>query len=110
VLGYIAGNKYSLPIDAGNSAKHTKKFYEELKVNGFRLHDYTALMHWNWDHTFGMHAITGKSICGHLTNKKLIEVSKWKWTDEEAKLWYTFIQYYAKIFYGDGAHLKMRKC
>lgn len=85
VLGYINGDKYSVAIDAGNSSKHVEKFYNELRNANLRLPDYTVITHWHWDHTFGMHAVAGKTISGHLTNEKLKEVSTWQWTDSDMK-------------------------
>lgn len=85
VLGYIKGEKYSLAVDAGNSSKHVEKFYNELKNAGLRLPDYTVITHWHWDHTFGMHAVSGKTISGHLTNEKLEEVATWQWSDNDMK-------------------------
>lgn len=85
VLAYIRGDKYSLAVDAGNSAEHVKKFYNEIKSLNMRLPDYTVITHWHWDHTFGMHAAEGKTIAGHLTNKKLKEVMQWKWSDSDMK-------------------------
>lgn len=86
VLGYIKGDKYSLAIDAGNSKDHVNKFYDSLKQSGFDKPDLTVITHWHWDHTFGMHAIEGKSISCNSTNQKLIEVSKWGWSDEDMSL------------------------
>ncbi|NMM62644.1 MBL fold metallo-hydrolase [Clostridium sp. P21] len=85
VLGYIYGNKYSLAIDAGNSSKHVEKFYQELRKINLRLPDYTVITHWHWDHTFGMHAVSGKTIAGQMTNKKLKEVAAWQWSDDDMK-------------------------
>ncbi|GKX66519.1 MBL fold metallo-hydrolase [Inconstantimicrobium mannanitabidum] len=83
VLGYVNGDRYSLAIDGGNSDKHVEKFYEELKKANLRLPDYTVITHWHWDHTFGMHAVLGKTIAGKPTNNKLKEVMTWKWSDED---------------------------
>lgn len=85
VLGFIKGDYYNLAIDAGNSAAHVKKFYKELEKANLSLPDYTILTHWHWDHTFGLHAVYGKTIAGHLTNKKLEEVSTWEWSDVKMK-------------------------
>jgi glyoxylase-like metal-dependent hydrolase (beta-lactamase superfamily II) len=82
VLGYIKGDKYSLAVDAGNSPGHVEKFYRNLRELDLRLPDFTVITHWHWDHTFGMHAVSGKTAAGHLTNRKLGEVQKWEWTDE----------------------------
>jgi glyoxylase-like metal-dependent hydrolase (beta-lactamase superfamily II) len=81
-LGYIKGDKYSLAIDAGNSLDHVEKFYKVLETSGLRLPEFTIITHWHWDHTFGMHAVSGKTIACRRTNEKLGEVRKWKWTDE----------------------------
>ncbi|MDP4090324.1 MAG: MBL fold metallo-hydrolase [Bacillota bacterium] len=85
VLGYINGDKYSLAVDAGNSRRHVEKFYEELRNENLRLPDYTVITHWHWDHTFGMHAVSGKTVSGRRTNEKLKEVAAWQWTDEATK-------------------------
>lgn len=81
-LYYILGDAYSLAIDAGNSKAHVDKFYQAIREMGFRLPDYTAITHWHWDHTFGMHAVNGVTITGHKTHEKLQGVMNWAWTDE----------------------------
>lgn len=81
VLGYIQGDNYSLAIDAGNSPNHVRLFYSELQQAGLPLPAYTAITHWHWDHTFGMHAVTGKTIAGHRTNQQLATVRTWQWND-----------------------------
>jgi glyoxylase-like metal-dependent hydrolase (beta-lactamase superfamily II) len=86
VLGFVKGDKYSIAIDAGNSKKHVEKFYNALNIIGFNNPDFTIITHWHWDHTFGMHQVSGKTIAGHLTNNKLREVSNWKWTDADMKI------------------------
>jgi glyoxylase-like metal-dependent hydrolase (beta-lactamase superfamily II) len=85
ILGYIRGDNYSLAIDAGNSSDHVEKFYRELRISGLRPPDFTVITHWHWDHSFGIHAVSGKTIAGYLTNEKLAEVQKWEWTDEAMK-------------------------
>lgn len=85
VLGYISGDTFSLAVDAGNSSVHVEKFYRELTGSGLRLPDFTILTHWHWDHSFGMHAVSGATVACHLTNEKLTEVQEWEWTDEAMK-------------------------
>lgn len=80
-LGYIRGDKFSLMVDAGNSAKHAGLFLSCLAEHGFPAPDYVALTHWHWDHTFGMHALKAKSIAGRLTNQQLGIMAQWKWDD-----------------------------
>jgi glyoxylase-like metal-dependent hydrolase (beta-lactamase superfamily II) len=86
VLGYIKGDKYALAVDAGNSADHAEKFYRNLRESGLRLPDFTVITHWHWDHTFGMHSVSGKTVAGHLTNRRLGEIQTWAWTDEAMKM------------------------
>lgn len=84
-LYYIKGDRYSVAIDAGNSKAHVEEFYTELKKNCLPLPAYTVITHWHWDHTFGLHAISGASIGSELTNRKLLEVAKWQWTREKMR-------------------------
>ena len=113
VLGYIRGDKYTLAIEAGNSQDHVYKFYEALSDNGLKEPSYTAITHWHWDHTFGMHAISGKSIVCLDTNEKLKEVSKWGWSPGEmsARLEsgaeIEFCDQYIKVEYEDPEDIKV---
>lgn len=82
-LGHIRGDRFSLAIDAGNSAAHVRKFQDAIHANGLPAPAFVALTHWHWDHTFGMHALPGLSIAGHRTDAKLREVAGWGWSDTE---------------------------
>lgn len=82
VLSYIKGDKYALAIDAGNSKTHVEQFYYLLNKAGLPLPDYTVITHYHWDHTFGMNAISGKSIVCDITNVKLEEMKTWAWTEQ----------------------------
>ena len=84
-LFYIKGDDYSVVVDAGNSAKHVKQFYDCLNDNNLPLPFYTIISHWHWDHTFGLSAINGISLSSEKARDKLIEVSKWKWNIEEMR-------------------------
>ncbi|WP_022762590.1 MBL fold metallo-hydrolase [Butyrivibrio sp. AD3002] len=74
-LGYVKGDNWSLAIDAGHSAAHTKEFYALLKKEDLPLPSLTVLTHWHWDHTFGMHAVNGLCLANAKTNEYL---SQWK--------------------------------
>lgn len=82
LIGYIKGDKYSLMVDAGNSRNHVKKFNDSIEESNLRLPDYVAITHWHWDHTYGMNAVTGKTIACEITNERLKVMSKWQWTEE----------------------------
>ena len=71
MLAYVKGDRLSLAIDAGYSSLHMKDFYEAIEAADFRKPDFTAITHWHYDHTFGMHAIKGVSIAHKKTNEFL---------------------------------------
>lgn len=81
-LGYIKGEHFALQVDAGNSKMHAELFNRELAKKGLPQADLVAITHWHWDHTFGMHAIAGKTVACRLTNEQLKTVAKWEWTEE----------------------------
>lgn len=81
-LGYVRGDRYSLMVDAGNSAGHAALYRQCLDELGLPAPDYVAITHWHWDHTFAMHAVPGITIAGRLTNEQLSKVMTWEWTDE----------------------------
>lgn len=82
VLGYVRGDRYSLMVDAGNSSDHVDLFNREITELGLPLPDYVAITHWHWDHTFGMSAVTGKTIANRVTNEQLKIVKDWSWSHE----------------------------
>ena len=74
-LGYVKGDNYSIAIDAGHSAAHTKEFYDLLEKEKLPLPSLTVITHWHWDHTFGMHAAAGLCLANEKTNQYL---ATWK--------------------------------
>jgi glyoxylase-like metal-dependent hydrolase (beta-lactamase superfamily II) len=75
-LGYVKGDNYSIAIDAGHSAAHTRQFYDLLEKENLPLPSMTVITHWHWDHTFGMHAVNGLRIANSITNNHLKEYGK----------------------------------
>jgi len=82
ILGYVHGDRFSIAIDAGNSAAHTARFAESLVAEKLPCPTFTVITHWHWDHTFGMHAVPGMTIASHETDLILRKVAKWTWTDD----------------------------
>ncbi len=72
-LSYIRGDKWSLAVDAGHSADHTREFYRALEEAGLPLPELTVLTHWHWDHTFGMHAVHGLTLANRRTRDYLAD-------------------------------------
>lgn len=81
-LSYIRGDRYSLMVDAGNSAGHAALFLQGLEELELPAPSYVAITHWHWDHTFAIHAVPGTTIAGRLTNEQLSKVMAWDWTEE----------------------------
>ncbi len=71
VLGYIRGDRLSMAVDAGHSMEHVDEFYNALDEAHLPRPSLTAITHWHWDHTLGMHHINGLSIAGKRTNAYL---------------------------------------
>lgn len=70
-LGYIKGDKMAVAVDAGHSSSHVEDFYRALEAEGLPLPDLTVITHWHWDHTFGMHAVHGRTMARPETNQHL---------------------------------------
>lgn len=71
MLAYIRGDKWSLAIDAGYSSSHVADFYRAIEAEHLKKPDFTVITHWHYDHTFGMHAVSGVSIAHEKTNEFL---------------------------------------
>ncbi len=70
-LAYVRGDRWSFAVDAGHSAAHVREFYHALEDAGLPLPAVTVLTHWHWDHTFGMHAVSGRTIASRKTDAYL---------------------------------------
>ncbi|MGL4393648.1 MAG: MBL fold metallo-hydrolase [Brevinema sp.] len=81
-LGYIKGDDYSIMIDCGNSKAHLELFMQGLDERALPHPKLAVITHWHWDHTFGMHAFSGKTLANSLTQLRLQQMSTWIWTDE----------------------------
>ena len=73
-LGYICGTKMALAVDAGHSSKHVEEFYDAILAEGLSLPEITVITHWHWDHTYGMHAVSGKTMARAETNSILTQI------------------------------------
>ena len=76
-LAYIYREDGSYIIDAGNSEKHLKHFYKQLKKQKLPLPKYSIITHHHWDHSFGLYysnttSLGLKETEGHLIRHKEI--------------------------------------
>ena len=81
-LGYIHGEKYSVLVDAGNSAAHLNAMLDAIDEAGLPKPEVALITHWHWDHTFGMHAFFGTTMTHAKTNEILEGITQWQWTPE----------------------------
>lgn len=70
-LAYIYKENGSYIIDVGNSKKHVKYFFKQLKKNNLPMPKYSIITHHHWDHTFGIKYTNTHSISLTETNNKL---------------------------------------
>ena len=75
-LGYILGSGMALAVDAGHSSSHVEEFYDAIREEGLPLPELTVITHWHWDHTYGMHAVNGKTLARPETNARLLEIKR----------------------------------
>ena len=75
-LGYILGSGIALAVDAGHSSSHVEEFYDAIREEGLPLPALTVITHWHWDHTYGMHAVNGKTLARPETNARLLEIKR----------------------------------
>lgn len=94
MLGYVAGDSWSLAIDGGFSPDQVQGFYKQLEQNGLEHPAMTALTHWHWDHTLGLPAVEGLVVASNLTNDLLrAERERLQDKDYEKRLrsWYVYV-------------------
>jgi glyoxylase-like metal-dependent hydrolase (beta-lactamase superfamily II) len=82
ILMAVSGDRYTLMIDAGNSAAHAKLFLEKLKEAGRPQPTLAAIIHWHWDHIFGLEALDIPSIASVDTRVEMEKLVPFKWDDQ----------------------------
>ena len=73
MLVLLKGDRLALAVDAGASAVHVEEFYAQLDDAGLPRPDLTAITHWHWDHTFGMHRANGLTVACRRTGELLAQ-------------------------------------
>ena len=104
-LGYIRGDQWALAVDAGHSDAHVEAFYQALKRENLPLPALTVLTHWHWDHSFGLHRITGLSIANTITNQHLRSFRKR--VDEEGREAFLSLDESVRLEYAGGKAIRI---
>ena len=104
-LGYIQGDQWSLAVDAGHSAAHVEAFYQALERENLPLPALTVLTHWHWDHSFGLHRISGLSIANRITNQHLRSFRKR--LDEEGREAFLSLDESVRLEYAGGKEIRI---
>ena len=114
VLGYIAGNRYSVLVDAGSSPRHINAFLQEIYAFGLKKPDFVLITHSHWDHTYGLCALDIPAICNSTTYRLLKEDSKKIWDLEhfeeykKSELIEPFIYEHMELEYPDISKVRIR--
>ena len=74
----VAGDRWTLALDAGSSRAHTREFLAGLPQRPAAV----AYTHSHWDHVFGGGEIGGPVIAQTLTARRLEEMALVDWNDE----------------------------
>ena len=82
ILSVICGNQQTLIVDAGNSDKHAKLFFDELNQSQIANYHSVVLTHWHWDHSFGTNQMNLLTIAHENTKMHLEKMMEFDWTDE----------------------------
>ena len=81
VLGYLRGDRRTLLIDAGNSARHAGELQTLLAEHKLPHPDLVALTHSHWDHCYGLCGWSAISICSCATKRDLERDAALTWSD-----------------------------
>ncbi|EZH64824.1 hydrolase glyoxylase [Bacillaceae bacterium JMAK1] len=82
-LGLVCGDKYSMVIDAGNSAQHAREFLTEVRALNVPPVKYVVITHGHWDHFLGMNEFEDASIIvNSLTNEIIKQWQRYSFDDE----------------------------
>ena len=104
-LSYIRGDQWSLAVDAGHSDAHVEAFYQALERENLPLPVLTVLTHWHWDHSFGLHRISGLSIANRITNQHLRSFRKR--VDEEGREAFLSLDESVRLEYAGGKAIRI---
>ncbi len=85
VLGYIQGDRFSVMIDAGNSASHVEDYLSALTAAGLPEPDLCVITHWHWDHTFGIHRLDCPVLSHPDTVRELRRMQRWQWDTDSMR-------------------------
>jgi glyoxylase-like metal-dependent hydrolase (beta-lactamase superfamily II) len=78
----VVGDRWTLALDAGSSAAHTRGFLEELAAETGTRPSAVVYTHSHWDHVLGGEEIGGIVIAQALTAEGLLELAQRDWSDE----------------------------
>ncbi len=83
VLAAVLGDRRTLMLDAGGTARGAASFLDGLRLQTGREVDAVALTHWHWDHVFGLSGLTVPAIARRETATHLRRLAGYGWSDEE---------------------------
>jgi glyoxylase-like metal-dependent hydrolase (beta-lactamase superfamily II) len=78
----VAGERWTLMLDAGSSPAHTREFLDGLAAAGVAAPRAVVYTHVHWDHVLGGAEVGGLVIAHRLTADGLADLAARDWSDE----------------------------
>lgn len=78
----VAGDRWTLMLDAGSSEAHTREFLDALSAARIAHPAAVVYTHAHWDHVLGGAELGGLVIAQALTAERLLELAALDWSDE----------------------------
>jgi glyoxylase-like metal-dependent hydrolase (beta-lactamase superfamily II) len=78
----VVGERWTLMLDAGSSAAHTRGFLADLSADAGTEPSAVVYTHSHWDHVLGGAEVRGLVIAHAQTAVQLLELAKRDWSDE----------------------------
>jgi glyoxylase-like metal-dependent hydrolase (beta-lactamase superfamily II) len=78
----VAGERWTVMLDAGSSPPHTREFLDLLAADGVAAPSAVVYTHFHWDHVLGGVTVGGLVIAHRLTVDGLVDLAARDWSDE----------------------------
>jgi glyoxylase-like metal-dependent hydrolase (beta-lactamase superfamily II) len=78
----VVGDRQTIWLDAGSSARHAEEFLRFLEDEGVASPSHVVLTHSHWDHVFGADALGAHVVAHHRTAGYLEQLAATDWSDE----------------------------
>jgi glyoxylase-like metal-dependent hydrolase (beta-lactamase superfamily II) len=78
----VIGDRHTIWLDAGSSARHADEFLQFLATQDVAKPNHVILTHSHWDHVFGADALGAHVVAHEQTAEYLEQLAATDWSDE----------------------------